>query len=119
MISETNAQRPLWPGRNWWLALLAILILAGALRYPGYNFSLPYVATGENHYMLDARLVIDFGTAKSLNMHHYPPGIIALNYLLLRFFQDESLPPTSLLGLGRLIAITTCSGITPSAPRQG
>ena len=107
MISEMNAQRPLWPGRNWWLALLAILILAGALRYPGYNFSLPYVATGENHYMLDARLVIDFGTAKSLNMHHYPPGIIALNYLLLRFFQDESLPPTSLLGLGRLIAITT------------
>ena len=107
MISEMNAGRPLWPGRNWWLALLAILIVAGALRFPGYHFSLPYVATGENHYMLDARLVIDFGTAKSLNMHHYPPGIIALNYLLLRFFQDESQPPTSLLGLGRLIAITT------------
>ena len=103
-------QRPIWPGRNWWLALLVILILAGALRYPGYDFSLPYVTTGENHYMIDARLVIDFGTAKSLNMHHYPPGIIALNYMLLRFFQDENLPPTSLLGVGRLIAITTSIG---------
>ena len=35
--------RPFWPPRNWWLALLAILVLAGALRFPGYGFSLPHV----------------------------------------------------------------------------
>ncbi len=105
------AERPLWPRRNWWLALLAILVLAGALRYPGYAFSLPFVDSGENHYMLDARLVIDFGTAKSLNMHHYPPGIIALNYVLLRLFQEEGQPPTSILGIGRLFAITTSMGL--------
>ena len=29
------AGRPFWPPRNWWLALLAILVLAGALRLPG------------------------------------------------------------------------------------
>ena len=106
MSQQTLVERPLWPGRNWWLALLAILLLAGALRYPGYAFSLPYVATGEHHYMLDARLVIDFGTAKSLNMHHYPPGIISLNYALLRLWQDDTQPPTSVLGIARLVAIT-------------
>ena len=35
--------RPFWPPRNWWLALLVILVLAGALRFPGYGFSLPYI----------------------------------------------------------------------------
>ena len=38
-----DSERPFWPRRNWWLALLAILVLAGALRYPGYDFGLPYV----------------------------------------------------------------------------
>ena len=37
--------RPFWPPRNWWLALLVILVLAGALRFPGYGFSLPYLWT--------------------------------------------------------------------------
>ncbi len=36
-------QRPRWPGRAWWLGSLAILGLAGALRFTGSQFSLPYV----------------------------------------------------------------------------
>ena len=30
---EARAEQPFWPRRNWWLALLAILLLAGALRF--------------------------------------------------------------------------------------
>ena len=73
------AERPLWPRRNWWLALLAILVLAGALRYPGYAFSLPFVdhLDEPNHYMLDARICWwILARPNPLNMHHYPPGII-------------------------------------------
>ena len=44
VFAEASEERLFWPRRNWWLALLAILVLAGALRYPGYNFSLPAIA---------------------------------------------------------------------------
>ena len=51
-------------------------------------------------------MMIDFGTAKSLNMHHYPPGILAVNYLALRFFQDPADPPAVMVGGLRLLAIS-------------
>ena len=35
IFAEAHEERPFWPRRNWWLALLAILVLAGALRFPG------------------------------------------------------------------------------------
>ena len=41
--SEMDGGRRFWPRRKWWLALLVILLLAGALRYPGYDFGLPFV----------------------------------------------------------------------------
>ena len=72
------------PRRNWWLALLAILLLAGALRYPGYDFSLPYVdQPDEPNFFLSGRMLIDFGTARSLNNHFYPPGIIQIYYAIM------------------------------------
>ena len=59
--SVATAGRPFWPRRNWWLALLAILLLAGALRYPGYAFSLPYLdQSDEIFFALPARMIIDF-----------------------------------------------------------
>ena len=58
--------RPFWPPRNWWLALLAILVLAGALRFVGYDFSLPFLdQPDEAFFALAGQLIIDFGTAKS------------------------------------------------------
>lgn len=39
----TADQHEFWPSRRWWLGLLAILLLAGVLRFIGYNFSLPYI----------------------------------------------------------------------------
>ena len=82
--------RPFWPPRNWWLALLVILVLAGALRYPGYNFSLPFLdQPDEVFFALPARMIIDFGTAKSINFHHYPPGIIQIYYVVMRLFMTR------------------------------
>ena len=103
--------RPFWPPRNWWLALLVILVLAGALRFPGYGFSLPHVVhlggrADEAFYILAARMNLDMGTAKSMDAHHYPPGILTLNYVTLRLFQDSNSPPTVVIGGLRLLAIS-------------
>ena len=103
--------RPFWPPRNWWLALLVILVLAGALRYPGYDFSLPLVEhvghkTDEVFYTLAARMIIDTGTAKSQDAHHYPPGIIALNYVALRLFHGPTAHHTGIIGGMRLLSIS-------------
>ena len=104
--------RPFWPPRNWWLALLGILVLAGALRFPGYGFSLPYMdQPDEIFFAVSGRMVIDFGTAKSINFHHYPPGIISIYYLILRLFHDPTTPPASVIWIVRLIAITTSLGV--------
>ena len=106
------AERPLWPRRNWWLALLAILVLAGALRYPGYDFSLPYVDyIDEPNHNLAARMLVDFGTARSIGHDSYPPGIIMLNYVFIRLFHDPATPPSTVTGLVRLVAITASMGV--------
>lgn len=95
-----------WPARGWWLALLAILVCASALRFTGYNFSLPYVDhVDEPAYNLAGRMIIDFGSAKPIGMHGYPPGIVTLNYILLRWFHDSADPPAVMLGWLRLLSI--------------
>ncbi|MCY3934686.1 MAG: glycosyltransferase family 39 protein [Chloroflexi bacterium] len=112
MTAASMAQRPLWPGRNWWLALLAILILAGALRYPGYDFSLPYVDhPDEPNHNLAAHMIVDLGTARPIGNDNYPPGIIMLNYVFLRFFHDPATPLSTVLAWVRLVAITTSLGV--------
>ena len=112
ILAETPEERPFWPRRNWWLALLAILVLAGALRYPGYDFGLPHVDEFDvTHFFLSGRMIIDFGTAKLMNFHHYPPGVIQIYYVALRLFQDPSLPPASVLGIVRFLAVTTSLGV--------
>ena len=109
---EASEGPPFWPRRNWWLALLAILLLAGTLRFPGYDFSLPYLnQPDEPHFILSGRMLIDFGTAKSLNFHHYPPGIIHIYYVVMRLFHDPATPPASVVSIVRLLAITTSLGV--------
>jgi len=99
--------RPLWPARRWWLTLLVLLVLAGGLRFTGYNFSLPYIDhPDEPNQFLAARLVLDQGTSRSIGKHSYPPGIVALHYLFVRYWQDPSQPPSIVTGPVRLIAIS-------------
>ena len=87
--------------------MLAILLVAAGLRYPGYNFSLPYIDhVDEPAYNLAARMVIDFGSAKPLGMHGYPPGIITVHLLLERAFQNPDQPPSTILWLARLLSVT-------------
>ena len=111
-LPVADSERPFWPRRNWWLALLAILVLAGALRYPGYDFGLPHVDEFDvTHFFLSGRMIIDFGTAKPMNYHHYPPGIIQIYYVIMRLFQDPAQPPASVLGIVRFLAVTTSLGV--------
>lgn len=106
-----SSTKPFWPARRWWMALLAILICASALRFTGYSFSLPYVDhVDEPAYNLAGRMIIDFGSAKPIGMHGYPPGIVTLNYILLRWFHDPVDPPAVMLGWLRLVSISFSVG---------
>jgi hypothetical protein len=97
----------LWPSRGWWIALTVICLLGGALSYTGYNFSLPYIDhPDEPNYSISGRMIIDYGSPKPLGMHGYPPGIIAINYALLRVMHDPGEPPSVVLPVVRLLAIT-------------
>jgi len=92
----------IWPPRSWWVGLAVILVAVGVLRYTGYTFSLPYVDhSDEASYTLAGRMIIDSGSAKPLGMHGYPPGIITVNYVLLKAFHDPTTPPTSMIWMVR------------------
>ena len=107
MAVWTSRSPAVWPSRAWRYAMLAILIVAAGLRYPGYDFSLPYIDhVDEPAYNLAARMVIDFGSAKPLGMHGYPPGIITVHLLLERTFQNPDQPPSAILWLARLLSVT-------------
>ena len=111
--SPPPTERLFCPTQYWWLALLAILLMSGALRLPGYNFSLPFIdQLDEPFHNLSARMIIDLGTSKSLNTHHYPPGIVMLNYLMLRLFHDTDKPPGSVVGQVRLVSVAAGIGTT-------
>lgn len=104
--------RSLWPGRHWWLALLLILLLGGGLRYSGYHFSLPYIDhPDEPNQNLAARMIVDWGTARPLGHDSYPPGIVAINYFFIRFFQDPATPPSTILWMVRLVSVTASVGL--------
>ncbi|MBI1258241.1 MAG: phospholipid carrier-dependent glycosyltransferase [Chloroflexi bacterium] len=107
-METPNSSPPrLLPSRGWWLALFVILLCAAALRYTGYNFSLPYVDhVDEASYTIAGRMIIDFGSPKPIGMQGYPPGIIAINYFFIRLFQDPSTPPTTILWMVRLVSVT-------------
>ena len=92
--------------RQWIFLLLAVVITALLIRLIGYNFSLPYVDhADEPSYLIAAQLVEDEGSAKSLGMHGYPPGIIGLNLLLLKAFHNDGTPTTTILWMVRILSI--------------
>lgn len=96
----------------WWISLVIILLVGGLLRYTGYNFSLPYIDhPDEPNFNLAAQMTIDYGSPKPMNLEAYPPGIIAVNYVLLRFFHNPSEPPSTIIGVVRLISISFNLGV--------
>ena len=102
----------LWPGRRWWLLLLLILLPGAGLRYTGYNFSLPYIDhPDEPNHNLAARMIVDLGTARSLDHDSYAPGIVAVNYFFARYFHDPVTPPSTVLWMVRLVSVTTSVGL--------
>ncbi len=110
--SYSEPGRPLWPGRRWWMALALILLLGGGLRFTGYNFSLPYVDhPDEPNQYIAARMLLDLGTARSIGHDSYPPGIIALNYVFIRFFHDAAQPPSTITWMVRLVSVTSSLGV--------
>ncbi len=94
--------------RRWWLALLLLMIVSSVIYYTGYRISLPYVDhPDEPSFNLAAQMIIDSGTAKPMGYNAYPPGIISLNYLVLKAFnQTERRPASDFLPMVRLLTIT-------------
>ncbi|NJL94193.1 MAG: hypothetical protein HC915_10945 [Anaerolineae bacterium] len=106
-----DTPRPLFPPRWWWGALLAVLVLAGALRFPGYRFSLPYIDHPDEPVLnLAGQMLLDFGTYKPLGIHGYPPGVPTLHAVLLRWFVDEGTPPAVTIPAVRLMGIVASLG---------
>ena len=103
--------QPFWPPRNWWLALLVILVLAGALRFRAMVSAFRILTNPMNPISFFRRMIIDFGTAKSLNNQFYPPGIISIYYVVFRLFHDPTTPPGSVVGIVRILAIITSLGV--------
>jgi 4-amino-4-deoxy-L-arabinose transferase-like glycosyltransferase len=98
------ATQPQWPGRVWWLGLLAILALAGVFRFVGYNFSLPFVDhPDEPTFFLTA---LEGRGEFSLNNYiaGYPPLYIGLHTLAQAIIGTESVAEA--VGLFRLISAT-------------
>jgi 4-amino-4-deoxy-L-arabinose transferase-like glycosyltransferase len=109
MVTEA---KPIIPTFKWWLVLSGILLCAATLRYTGYNFSLPYIDhPDEPAYNIAGQMIIDNGSAKPIGMHGYPPGIVYLNYFILRWFHNPTNPPGSIIGTIRLISITFSLGV--------
>lgn len=111
MLTASTTESRFWPSLRWWLALSVIVLAAAALRFTGYNFSLPYVDhPDEPNHAIAGRLWIDNGSAKPIGLQGYPPGIITINYVLQRFFHEPGTPPTTVTGMVRLLAITATLG---------
>ena len=83
-----------------------MLALAGWLYLPGYDASLPFIDNpNEPAFNLAAQTIIDSGSARSISFDAYPPGVISLNYLLIKYAKAEGAHFSTVLPLMRLITI--------------
>ena len=89
---------------------LSILLLAGVLRYGGFDFSIPFIDhPNEPHYTFTAA-----GFSNSVyqrkEMDGYPPGIIYVNWIVLKLLCSSDQNPTVAIPFVRFLAITFSLG---------
>lgn len=96
------------PHERWWWVGLALILLVGAfLYYRGYDSSLPYIDhPDEPAFNLAAQTIIDSGSARQIRFDAYPPGIITLNYLFVKYLKPEGAHYASVLPSLRLLTVT-------------
>lgn len=83
------------------------MLVAGFLYYQGYDASLPYIDhPDEPAFNLSAQTIIDTGSARQVSFDAYPPGIITLNYLLIKYIKPDTAHFASILPMLRLITTT-------------
>ena len=90
----------------WWLGLTLLLVLAGSLYLRGYKVSLPFFAhVDEAQHLLGAQHQIDFGTTRDIFAGAHLPGILSVNYLLLKHIKPVEAHHGTMLPALRLISI--------------
>ena len=89
VLEQGEVERSILPReRWWWLILSLLLVLAAWLYYRGYDASLPYIDhPNEPAFNLAAQTIVDTGSARSIGFDAYPPGIISLNYLFIKYLK--------------------------------
>ena len=99
--------RPIFPREKWfWLGLALLLLVAGSLYLRGYNVSLPFFAhADEAQHLLGAQHQIDSGTTRDIFAGAPLPGILSVNYLLLKHIKPEEAHHGTMLPALRLISI--------------
>ena len=108
MQTDASAKCTILPREKWWwLGLGLLMLLAGWLYLRGYDVSLPYFAHyDEQIHVVAAQHTVDFGSARNFRNHDaYPPGLAAVNYLLLKHIKPPDAHHGSILPLARLINI--------------
>ncbi len=96
----------------WWLGLALLLLLAGWLYLRGYKVGLPYLhQVDEWIHLTAAQHIVDFGTARGIRNHDaYPPGINAVNYLILKHVKPPDAHHVTMAPTLRLINISAWLG---------
>ena len=107
-MEQSGVERSILPReRWWWLILSLLLVLAAWLYYRGYDASLPYIDhANEPAFNLAAQTIIDTGSARSIGFDAYPPGIISLNYLFIKYLKPADDHFSAVLPALRLLTIT-------------
>ncbi|MYD08636.1 MAG: hypothetical protein F4X02_01215 [Chloroflexi bacterium] len=100
-------QNHILPRDKWfWLGLALLLMLAGSLYLRGYNVSLPFFAhVDEAQHLLGAQHQIDSGTTRAIFAGAHLPGILSVNYLLLKHVKPVEAHHGTMLPALRLISI--------------
>ena len=106
LLTPHGPTQSFWPSKWWWVGLLVLLALASWFRFTGYDYSLPYIDhSNEPSHAIAGQMIVDLNTAKPVGEQGYPPGIVTLDYFLLRWFHSPNESFTTIIGPVRLIAI--------------
>lgn len=111
----TDSMNSMWlPAKQkiiWMGLLAAILITSALLRFPAVTSSLPYPDhPDETHFMLAGSFINQNGSAAILNMEGYPPGVITLHFLAIKYLIPAEAHPAEALRWVRMLTVITSLG---------